>query len=80
MTIIARLSRIEKVNFGDCKLRTNASGVWEFRLNYGPGYRIYFGKHGRDVVVLLLGGDKGKQASDIKKAEKYWLDYKESIR
>jgi len=78
LTIITRLGRIENGNFGDCKQLTKASGIWEFRINHGPGYRVYFGKQGPIIIVLLIGGDKGSQARDIKKAEKYWLDYKES--
>lgn len=77
-TIASRLTRIENGNFGDCKPLTNAAGIWEFRINYGPGYRIYFGKQGNTIVILLMGGDKRSQIRDIKKAEKYWLDHKGS--
>jgi len=51
--------------------------VRELRIDYGPGYRIYFGMIGTTVVVLLAGGDKGKQDRDIAKAVRYWLEYKE---
>jgi putative addiction module killer protein len=54
-------------------------GVWELRIQHGPGYRIYFGKVGIKVVVLLIGGDKGSQERDIAKANRYWLDYKGSL-
>jgi len=46
---------------------------------FGPGYRVYFGKDGNTVVILLMGGDKGSQARDIAKAKEYWLDYKETL-
>ena len=75
--IITRLKRVSLGNFGDCKLLKNASGVWELRVDYGSGYRIYFGKQSNIIVVLLIGGDKGSQERDIVKAQRYWLDYKE---
>lgn len=56
--IRSRLNRIRGGNFADCKPLKNGEGVWEFRIDYGPGYRIYFGKQGAFVVVLLYGGDK----------------------
>ena len=76
--IVTRIKRVNLGNFGDCKMLKQASGVWELRVDYGSGYRIYFGKRGSLLVVLLVGGDKGSQTKDIAKAEKYWLDYKES--
>jgi putative addiction module killer protein len=74
--VLARLKRVSLGNFGDCKLLKNCSGVWEFRINYGSGYRIYFGKQGAEIVILLVGGDKGSQERDIEKAQRYWIDYK----
>ncbi|MFI5333281.1 MAG: type II toxin-antitoxin system RelE/ParE family toxin [Candidatus Babeliales bacterium] len=76
--ITARLKRLSLGNFGKSKLLKQASGVWELIIDYGPGYRIYFGKEGNSIVVLLTGGDKGSQTRDIAKAERYWLDHKES--
>ena len=78
--VVTRLKRVSLGNFGDCKLLKQASGVWEFRIDYGSGYRIYFGKQGNTIVVLLVGGDKGSQERDITKAQRFWLDYKESIK
>jgi len=52
------------------------SGVYEYRLNYGPGYRIYFGKDGDKLVILLAGGTKKRQQNDIEAAQAYWADYK----
>jgi putative addiction module killer protein len=54
-------------------------GVWELRIDYGPGYRIYFGKKGTTIVILLTGRDKKSQDRDIAKAKKYWLDCKDLI-
>jgi putative addiction module killer protein len=51
-------------------------GVFEFRINFGPGYRLYFGKDGESVVILLGGGTKKAQQNDIKFAQRRWADYK----
>jgi len=48
----------------------------ELKVDFGPGYRIYFGQMGRALIVLLCGGDKSTQSKDIKKAHEYWTDYK----
>lgn len=72
-TIDARLTRIANGNFGDCE--RIGGGVKEFRINHGPGYRIYFGEEGWNVVILLLGGDKGSQKKDIKRAMDLWREY-----
>lgn len=69
-----RLSRIEIGNFGDYKHLK--SGLYELRLCFGQGYRIYFGKIGGMVVLLLHGDSKGTQKKDIEKAYKYWKDFK----
>ena len=71
-TILNRLDRVESGNFGDCK--NLKDGVWELRVDTGPGYRIYFGIDG-DLVVLLSGGTKQGQDRDITAARKYWSDY-----
>jgi putative addiction module killer protein len=72
--IAARIARLELGNFGDCK--PLQSGVWELRIDWGPGYRVYYAREGREVVLLLCGGDKRKQSADIKRAIEYWNDYK----
>jgi putative addiction module killer protein len=75
--IIRRFDSVKLGNFGDIK-RIQGAGIWELRINYGPGYRIYFGKDGGRVIVLLIGGDKSSQIRDIAKAKQYWCEYKES--
>jgi putative addiction module killer protein len=64
--IVTRLERAEGGNFGDTKLI--ADGVSEMRIDYGPGYRLYFVRRGTTVIVLLCGGDKTTQSADIAKA------------
>ena len=71
--ILARLERLEIGNFGDCKLLRD--GVSELRIDWGPGYRVYFGRDGRTVIVLLSGGDERKQDADIKRAMELWQEY-----
>jgi putative addiction module killer protein len=71
--IDARIARVRAGNFGDH--RAVGAGVSEIRIDYGPGYRIYYGIEGDTVVVLLCGGDKSTQETDIKTARKYWKDY-----
>jgi putative addiction module killer protein len=72
--ILSRLRRLEHGNRGDCK--PLQGGVHELRLLFGPGYRIYYGEDGNKLTVLLCGGDKSSQQDDIKRARKYWNDYK----
>ena len=71
--ILARLERLEAGNFGDVKFLHD--GVSELRIDWGPGYRVYFGRDGRTVIVLLCGGDKRKQDADIRKAVELWQEY-----
>jgi putative addiction module killer protein len=52
-------------------------GVSELRVDYGPGYRIYFGQKGQTLVILLCGGDKRTQDRDIRQAQHYWADYEQ---
>lgn len=64
--ILVRIERLAIGNPGDVK--PVGEGVSELRIDYGPGYRVYFTKRGRKIVILLAGGDKSTQASDIKTA------------
>ena len=72
--ISARIGRFEAGNFGDC--RNVGNGVWELRIDWGPGYRVYYALVGTDVVLLLCGGDKRKQDADIRRAVECLIDYK----
>ena len=69
-----RLDRVSLGNFGDHK--SVGEGVYELRFFFGPGYRVYYGLAGNQVVLLLTGGAKKKQTKDIKTAQKLWQDYK----
>lgn len=71
--IRARLDRVEAGNLGD--VRAVGNGVCELRIDYGPGYRVYFGQVGTTFIVLLCGGDKSTQDQDIRLAIEYWTDY-----
>ncbi len=73
--IIRRVERLEQGNYGDCK--RVGDGVYELRFFFGSGYRVYFGKSGNNVVILLCGGDKTSQDRDIQKAKEYWQAYQE---
>lgn len=68
-----RLNRVRLGNFGD--FDHIERGVYELRNHSGAGYRIYYGKQGKKIVILLCGGDKGTQKRDIEKAKKYWFEY-----
>jgi putative addiction module killer protein len=68
-----RLDRVEEGNLGDCK--PVGGSVFELKVDYGSGYRIYFGQTELTVVLLLCGGDKKTQEQDIKRAKEYWTDY-----
>jgi putative addiction module killer protein len=69
-----RLKRLEAGNFGDCD--PVGEGVMELREHLGAGYRVYFGRHGQTVVILLCGGSKKSQPADIKAAKECWADWK----
>lgn len=72
------LARIETGNFGDVK--SVGGGVSERRINFGPGYRLYFGRDGDALVILLAGGTKRRQQNDIDTAKDLWADYKRRKR
>ena len=72
--ITVALIRIGQGNLSNVK--SVGGGVAEYRIDYGPGYRIYFGREGDEVVILLAGGTKQRQQNDIKNAVERWQDYK----
>jgi putative addiction module killer protein len=71
--IRVRLNRVRLGNFGDCK--SVGKGVSELRVDYGPGYRVYYGKFETAIVILLCGGSKKSQRKDIQLAQAYWADF-----
>ena len=76
--IQSRTDRLKRGLFGDCE--PVGEGVWELRIDTGPGYRVYYARSGKQVVLLLCGGDKRKQAADIKRAKDFWRDYEQRTR
>jgi putative addiction module killer protein len=72
--IEVRLRRVSTGNFGDCK--AVGEGISELRIDIGSGYRVYYGRHGQALVILLCGGDKASQQTDITQAKDYWADWK----
>ena len=76
--VTTAVHRMEQGNFSNVK--GVGAGVYEFRIDYGPGYRIYFGKDGHRLVILLAGGTKKRQDADITAAKANWRDYKRRKR
>ena len=72
--ISMRLRRVREGNLGDAK--SVGEGVHELRILVGPGYRVYFGRHGETLVILLCGGDKSSQSKDIGTAKSLWAEWK----
>jgi putative addiction module killer protein len=71
--VMTRLERVQLGNLGDH--RAVGDGVSELRIDVGPGYRVYFGKDGDRLVVLLIAGTKKTQRRDIEAAKQFWRDY-----
>jgi len=74
--VARRVTRLEDANFGDVK--PVGEGVSELRIDYGPGYRVYFGQAGREIILLLCGSDKSGQERTIVKAKALWREFKEN--
>ncbi len=72
--IKARIRRVMLGNLGYCE--PVGEGVTELKVDFGPGYRVYFGQVGNKLVILLNGGDKSSQGRDIKTAHEYWANYR----
>jgi putative addiction module killer protein len=76
--IQARVLRFEAGNLGDHK--SLGDGLWEARVMFGPGYRVYFSRHAGTLILLLAGGDKSGQSRDIGKARRHLADYLKAVR
>jgi putative addiction module killer protein len=72
--VTVALARLEQGNFSNVK--GVGGGVLEYKIDWGPGYRVYFGRDGDLLVILLTGGAKQRQNKDIEAAKEYWADYK----
>jgi putative addiction module killer protein len=73
--VSARLIRLHRGNFGDC--RAVGEGVWEIRIDWGPGYRVYYAVAGKQAILHCEGGDKRTQATDIQRAIARWKDWQQ---
>lgn len=74
--IVIRIKQASQGNFGDIK--PISDGVWEMRVHFGPGYRVYYAREGRVIYLLLSGGDKSTQKQDIKTAVAMWKQIQEN--
>lgn len=72
--VATTIKRMEQGNFSTSE--SVGSGVWEAKIDFGPGYRIYYGKDGEKIIILLAGGIKKRQQQDIVKAKELWLEFK----
>jgi putative addiction module killer protein len=73
--ILGRTDRLSQGQFGDVK--SLGAKMYELRLFFGPGYRVYFGEHAGRLILILHGGDKSSQSRDIKRAREFWNIYLE---
>lgn len=73
--VLVRVQRMAAGHFGDCK--PLQGGVWELRIDHGPGYRVYYARAGKRLILLLIGGDKSRQQADIGAAVDYWKDWQQ---
>ncbi len=76
--LVRAVARMEQGNLSNVK--PVGGGVLEYRIDFGPGYRIYFGRDGETLIILLTGGSKKRQQRDIETAGAYWQDYKRRKR
>ena len=73
--VVVRVLRMAGGNFGDCKPLSD--GVWELRIDHGPGYRVYYAQAGKHLILLLAGGDKRRQQADIATAIDRWNEWQQ---
>lgn len=76
--VTVAITRMEHGNFS--KSKALGAGVWENKIDFGPGYRVYYGKEGDEIIILLVGGTKKKQQKDIEIAKAFWKEYKRRKR
>lgn len=76
--VTTAIYRLEQGNFS--RVEGVGEGVYEYKIDFGPGYRIYFGKDGIEIIILLCGGSKKGQSKDIKLAKEKWTEYKHRKR
>lgn len=76
--VTTAIARIEQGNLS--KVKSVGEGVLEYKIDFGPGYRVYFGRDGDVLIILLTGGTKKRQGRDIETAAAYWRDYKQGKR
>lgn len=76
--VLVRINRMASGNLGDVK--PVGEGVWEARIDWGPGYRVYYAQAGKRLILLLCGGDKRMQQADIEIAQHYWADWQNRRR
>jgi len=76
--VLRRLARLERGNPGN--VAPVGDGLSELKIDFGPGYRVYFGQQGEELVIILCGGDKSTQDRDIKLAKTLWSEWKEQNR
>lgn len=74
MKVTVALYRLEQGNYSNVKSLRH--GLFEYKIDFGSGYRIYFGQDGEELVILFGGGTKKQQDKDIEQAKKYWVEYK----
>ena len=77
IAIQRRVDRLAAGNYGDHKFCSD--GIWELRIDVGAGYRVYYARTGRTILLILCGGDKRTQAGDIERAVKCWGDYQRRL-
>lgn len=73
--VTTAIFRLQSGNTSNVK--SVGSGVYEYKIDFGPGYRVYFAYDGKNIIILLAGGSKKRQDRDIEAAKKRWLDYRE---
>jgi len=76
--VAVAIARMERGNLSNVK--SVGAGVLEYKIDFGPGYRVYFGRDGDQLIILLNGGTKKRQQNDIEAAAGFWRDYKQSKR